>query len=389
MNDIFRDDCITVRLRYTPGGRDKLTSVFIKREGRDPTEAEVKKEEDRMHAALDECIELTRKRLLEETGMTPEFGDVYKALIEQMEDPKHHSDYTPYHRWNQGPVWPTTRKYLLPTSKFDPVDLTESSLVTITSTKKHRTNLRQTNAGALRSSPPLSKHLRSLSIVSQPKPESVPEQTPTQPTELSPKVRPQTDPTTMPGAGRRKVKAVPKGTATSTPTPRDVELRPTTEAVAKSTTNTTTETSSQPVTKQHAEKITIAGRAMHSKSSPPPASTRIEYNRPLFVRTKPKTAPTTDKPRISGPTFVRKQPDASLLTDEHEQLDSTPKVNDKSLFKTPQPHPGSASSQQPARAPISEQASNDGVTTVSASQCKPCCPLFNAESLSKNRLGTL
>ena len=334
-----------------------------------------------MHATLDEGIELTRKRLLEETGMIPEFGDVYKALIEQMEDPEQHFDYAPYHRWNQDPVWPTTRKYLLPTSKFDPVDLTESSLVTITSTKKHRTNLRQTNAGALRSSPPLSKHLRSLSIVSQPKPEYVPEQTPTQPTELSPKVHPQTDLTMMPEVGRRKVKAVPKGTATSTPVSKNAG--PTTEAAAKSATNTTTEASSQPLMERHTEKVSNAGRAMQSKSSPPPASTRIEYNRPLFVRVKPKT----DSPRISGPTFVRKQPNASLFTDEHEQLDSTPKssenlasgpsaINDKPLSKAPQPHPYSASSQQPARAPVSNQALNDGVMTFKASQCKPLCPFL-------------
>lgn len=145
------------------------------------------------------------------------------------------------------------------------------------------------------------------------------------------------------------------------------------------------ETSSQPLMKKHIEKVSNAGRAMQFNSSQPPASTRIEYNRPLFVRAKPKT----DSPRISGPTFLRKQPNASLSTDEPEQLDSTPKssqtlasgpsvIDDKPFSKAPQPHPDSASSQQPARGPISNhnQALNDGVTTVSASQCKPLCPFL-------------
>ncbi|KEQ70476.1 hypothetical protein M436DRAFT_66384 [Aureobasidium namibiae CBS 147.97] len=342
--------------------RDGLASVFINREGRDPTLAEIQLEYDKAWVAERREFDMTAYRLLKETGIEPNKYEILDALELQMKNPEYNSEYAVYHRWDQNPSYPANSK--LPTSRSNPIDLTNSDQsATNTATKKHETDLRQTNAGAVRSFAPHS----TLNLSSLPKQESIFEHIPLQPIDPSSEIHPETSfSTQMLEVGRRKIKAVPKGTATSTPNSRDAG--PTTEAAARNTTNTTVEASSQPLTKKHTEKISNAGRAMQSKSSPPPASTRIEYDRPLFVKAKPRFASSTDRSHISGPIFVRKQPNGFVLVDDHEQLDSTPEFNDKSPFRALQPHPGSASSQQPARAPISSQASNDGVTTVLASQ---------------------
>ena len=217
------------------------------------------------------------ERLREETGTEPDFIEIEAALEVQLEDPQHNSDFTPYHRWNQNPLWPASR---VPTSFNNPVDLTESSpIITNTLTKKHETDLRQTNATSVKSSQSLSVPSKFLSSFCRSDQGSILKQTQPQPRKLLP--YPQTSLTTqMPEVGRRKVKAVPKGTATSTPISRDVG--PATEASAKSAANTATQASSQPLMTKHTEKFSNAGHPMQSKSSPPPASTRIEYNLSLI-----------------------------------------------------------------------------------------------------------
>lgn len=350
-----------------------------------------------MRAALAEGIELMRKRLLEETGLDPDFGHVRRAFFEQMKDPEYNSDYTLYRRWYKDPAWPTTRRYPPPSSKIDPVDLTRSSPVTTnTPTKKHKTDLRQTNTEAPRSSPPLSTHLGFLSIVGQSKQGSVLQATSTRPIELTSDVHPQTNfATQMSEASRRKIKAVTKKPATSTASSKDVGRRPTTEDAAKTATETTTITSSQLLRRKH---TADTRRVVHSKSSPPPASTgRISGT--LSTRKSLEDASSTDIPRSLARPFVGKQLNTSLSTDKSEQLEnilgatqtlplSPSIISDKPFVKASQAQPDIALSQQAAPTSTRKQALRGG--TVSASQCKRSCPsIFMARLLSVNRFRTL
>lgn len=276
--DTLPDDCITVCLRYTSGDWDKLTSIFIKREGHDPTEEDLKREQDRMCAARNEGFELMAKRLLEETGTEPDFGHVHYAFYEQLKDPKHISDYTPYYRWDQDPAWPTTKKYPPPTSKSNPVDLTGSiSSATNTSTKKQELDLRQTNTGSVRSSPPRSTQPPSLSTTNQPEQDFVPNQTQSDPTEALPNVHLETNFTaSMSEPGRSKVKAVARRSTMPTSSTKDARSRLTAETAAK----TSTKVSSQPLAKQHTNEISEdLTNDFGTKSSPPSASTRRQSGR--------------------------------------------------------------------------------------------------------------
>lgn len=384
MEDSSEDDRITVKVIYKSygwrlyGWRDGLASVFITREGRDPTLAEIQLEYDRAEAAARRDFDTTAQRLLEETGMKPNKYEIWDTLELQLKDPEHNSEYAVYHRWDQNPSYPANST--LPTSRSNPIDLTKSDQsATKTSTKKHDTDLRQTNAGAVRSSPPLSSHLSSLSIVNQTKQGSVLEPTSSQPTELPSKVHLQTYlATQMPEVGRRKVKAVPKEPAMSTPSSKDAGRRPTTEAAAKTATEPTTKTSSQPLRKKHTADTRLI---VQSKSSPLPESTPRFSSQTLSARERWKNVSTTDKPQISARPFVRNHMRAPLSSDAYEQLDSIPEstwalpsgtsiFNDKPMFKVSQPHLDPASSRQPAPTPTSKQSLNDSVPTVSASLCK-------------------
>lgn len=92
MGNSSNDDYITLRVQYPYRWCDKFTSVFIKREGRDPTEIDWSREMERMRAAYEEDVELARKRLLEESGIEPDPGDVYKAFTTRLNDPEHNSE---------------------------------------------------------------------------------------------------------------------------------------------------------------------------------------------------------------------------------------------------------------------------------------------------------
>jgi hypothetical protein len=123
MADLCDKDCITVKVigRFH-GWEAGIASVFIKREGRDPTLGDLEREADKARAAEKNGHELIRKLLLEEYGMDPSYRSIFNAFETQLENPEYNSDWTPYYRWHQNPSWPAKSKE--PTSKDNPVDLT-------------------------------------------------------------------------------------------------------------------------------------------------------------------------------------------------------------------------------------------------------------------------
>jgi hypothetical protein len=386
MDNPSDDDCITVRVSYTPGSRDKLASVFIKREGRDPTLRDLQLEEQRLTKVREEELELIKGRLLKMIGVEPYNERIGNTLGAGMENPKHNSDLADDHRWNQNPSWPTSSR--VPTSRSNPVDLTKSSSpVTNTSTKKQETNLRRTNAGAARSSPLLSTQPNSLGIVSQPKQGSVLQQTSTQPIGLLSKAHMQTNPTAqMSEPSRRKVKAVAREPAKPKSSAKDVGPRPTTEAAAK----VVTKASSRSLTKQHAERSLkdfndyyTTARTVQPKSSPPPGSTRRGFGQYLSATESSKNASTTGKPQdLAQPSFAKEDSFAAVLFDKDEPRDTMSRSSQplpsgaaviigKPVFKRPQPKSSPASSRPLASTTITQQALENHVPTVSSSQCKP------------------
>jgi hypothetical protein len=160
MNEPFNDDCITVRVVDVCRTRlDGITSVFIKREGRDPTLQDLKDEA----AAYDKEHDTIERHLLAGTGIQPSFGDRWDEVERQLDNFENNSDSTPYRCWDQNPVCPTNSK--VPTSRTNPVDLTNSDQwATNRSIEKQRTDLRQTNAESVRSSPSISTRTSCLNI---------------------------------------------------------------------------------------------------------------------------------------------------------------------------------------------------------------------------------
>lgn len=257
--------------------------------------------------------------------------------------------------------------------------------------KSQKTDLRQTNAGAVISSSLLSTQPSSLSIVSQPKQGSVLEQKSLQPIVFLSKADLQTNSIMqMSEPGRRKVKAVAEKSAMPKSTTTDVEPRPTTEAAAK----TATKASSRPLTKQHAERTSndltkdyTTACTVQSKSSPPPGSTRRGFGQYSSTTEGPKNASTTGKPQhLTQPSFAKEDSFAAVLFDKDEPRDTmsrssqplpsgTPIIIGKPVFKRPQPKSSPASSRPLASATITQQALDNHVPTVPSSQCKPFDPL--------------
>jgi hypothetical protein len=282
MADLSDEECITVKVNgQFHGWEAGIASVFIKREGRDPTLEDLEKEANRARAAKKHGHELIRKLLLEESGINPDFRSIFNAFETQLENPEHISDYTPYHRWHQNPSWPIRSKEH--TSKDNPVDLTGPGQSTTDMAKRRQnTDLRQTNAVPVRSSPPPSTQPSSLSTVSHSKQDSTVEQTQFQPTEDLSKTHLQsTSITEIMALGRGKTKAVAKRSAISTSSAKGAASRLMTEAAVAA--KTTTKASSQSLTRQHAarssEDLTNTSdteQPVQSKSSPPPVSTTFE-----------------------------------------------------------------------------------------------------------------
>lgn len=339
--------------------------------------------------------------------MEPGFGDAYNKFYEQLQNPEHDFDYSLYYHWRQNIAWPTTTKRLPPTSRSSPVDLTRSiRTATNTPTKNQKTDLRQTNAGAVRSLPLLSTQPSSLGIVNQPKQGSGLEQTSSQPTVLLSKAHLQTNSIAqMSEPSRRKVKAVAKEPAISKSSVKDVGPRPATGAAAK----TAVKASSRLLTKQYDEgsfdDLTdnyITARTVHSNSSPSPGSTRRGFGQYLSATESSKNASTTGKPQdLAQPSFAKEDPFAAVLFDKDEPRDTmssssqllpsgTPTITGKPVFKRPQPKSSPASSRPLASATITPQALDNHAPTVSSSQCKPFDTLFLLlRLLIRYSLGTL
>jgi hypothetical protein len=370
MSDPSKDDCITVRVIYTPGFMDRVASVFIKREGRDPTGQEVRDELRRQRAAENPVYAELEKRLLEEVGMEPDVEDVSTTLETQQRDPKHNSDCTARH---QDLAWPTTKKSLHPTSRSNPVDLTRSvQSGTDLLTKSQKTGLRQTNVGAARFCPQFTTQTTFLSTISQAEHRSDLERTSTQPTEILPKIQLHTNFTSqMSEPDRRKVKAVARKPAISKSSDGDVGPRPTTEAAAKAV----TKASSRSLTKQHAGKFL--------EDSNDDYITRRRFGQYLSATESSKHASTTGKPQdLAQSSFAKEDSFAAVLFDKDEPRDTTsrssqplpsctPTIIGKPVFMRPQPKSPPTSSRPLASATITHQALDDHVPTVSSSQCKP------------------
>jgi hypothetical protein len=406
MADLSDGDCITVKVTgQFHGWEAGIASVFIKREGRYPTLEDLEKEANRARAAKKHGHELIRKLLLEETGINPDFRSIFNAFETQLEDPKYTSDYTPYHRWHQNPSWPAKSRDH--TSKDNPVDLTRPVQFTTDMAKRRQnTDLRQTNAVSVRSSPPISTQPSFLSTVSQTKQKSTVERPQFQPEEDFSKTHLQsTSIRDMMAPDRGKIKAVAKRSAISTSSAKDVVSKPMAEAATKAP--------SRSLTRQHAarssEDLTNTSdteKPVQSKSSPPPVSTRTMSGQSMPPKRGLKDASTPEKRRIPvRPSFVRQHSNASPLFDKHElpdnmskstqPLPSGPQIKGKSLFKEFQEKSSPTLSQpptlsrQPAATPTTQQTLDKSTPRVSSSQREPCHLFFLAALLTVDSLGKL
>lgn len=339
MGDSVNDDCITLRLVYPDPYPGKYEAVFIKREGRDPTQEDLVREEASYYAAVAKEYELMTKRLIQETGIRPEYRDVRRAISTQMQDPEYNSDYAPYYRWesdysNIFPWWIEMReKY---SSRSNPLDLTRSDPLTPNkSTKRQNTDLRQTNAGHVRSSPPVSIRPRSLSITGQPKQGPSHQRTQSQSTQSSPRARLQSDINTK----MAKLRAKTATNITNKVSPQAPAGKPLKRIFEDLTNDSGPEPPVQP------------------KSIQPPTSMPKLPKQPIFARTVPDASPTGNKRQFSArPSFVRHDSMPSLLDSEDELNDvhtsntrSPPRssINDKPTTKASQALPSPTSTQDP------------------------------------------
>lgn len=334
-------------------------------------------------------------------------------MYSQLDNPEYHSEFTPYRRGNQNPLWPASSQ--VPTSRNNPIDLTRSSqLATNASTEKQRKDLRQTNAESVRSSPSISTRTSSLSINTPAQQGPVSERAQSHPGEFLSKADQQSELTTQMSELRRsKIKAVAKKSTVSASSTRDVGPNPMLTVAAK----TGTRTSPQPPTDQHAERPfegstndSEAGNTLQSKNIPPPAKLRKVFDQSFPAKGSPQSASTTDKCQISTqPSFVKQQKNTSLLFDNYESPDkmarsaqSSPSdfstVIGKPVFKRvrPQPSPDSGKlsvqqpAQQPAAAPNTQQTLNNDPSKVSSSQRELCdLSFFPTRLLIKDSLGKL
>jgi hypothetical protein len=400
MANLTNEDCITVKVAgQFHGWEAGIASVFIKREGRDPTLEDLEKEANRARAAKKHGHELIRKLLLEETGINPDFRSIFNAFETQLENPKYTSDYTPYHRWHQNSSWPIRSRE--PTSKDNPVDLTRPVQSTTDMAKRREnTDLRQTNAVSVRSSPPLSTQPSFLRAVSQAQQNNTVEPTQSQPKEDLSKTHLQsTSITDMMETGRGKTKAVAKRSAVSTSSAKDAVSKPMAEAA--------TTAPSRPLTRQHAARssedltnISDTEQPVQSESSPPLLSTKTMSGQSVPARKVLKDATTPEKRRIPvQPSFVRQHPNASPLFDKQELPDDMPKstqylpsgppIKGKSLFKEFQAKSSPTLSQPPAAAAITRQILDKGTPRVLSSQREPCSLSCLARLLIVDSLGKL
>jgi hypothetical protein len=342
---------------------------------------------------------MLRSHFCEEADIRLNYEEYWAAVHSLLNDPEYNSDWTPYYRWHQNPSWPAKSKE--PTSVYNPVDLTRPVQSTTDMAKRRQnTDLRQTNAVSVRSSPPLSTPPSFLSTVSQAKQASTIERTQSQSKEDLSKTHLQsTSITDMMETGRGKTKAVAKRSAVSTSSAKDAVSKPMAEAA--------TTAPSRPLTRQHAARssedltnISDTEQPVQSESSPPLLSTKTMSGQSVPARKVLKDATTPEKRRIPvQPSFVRQHPNASPLFDKQELPDDMPKstqylpsgppIKGKSLFKEFQAKSSPTLSQPPAAAAITRQILDKGTPRVLSSQREPCSLSCLARLLIVDSLGKL
>lgn len=132
-NSDYESDCITIRILYRPELWEQHTAIFIKREGRDPTEKE---------------FEATKQRLV------PDFREVYTVVGPQLEDADHNSDYT-YHVESH-PDFPRDQHIMrnIGTSRSNPFDLSgrSSVLADYSAPKRQKRYLKEAQSVSARTS---------------------------------------------------------------------------------------------------------------------------------------------------------------------------------------------------------------------------------------------
>ncbi|KAH0370241.1 hypothetical protein KCU65_g2682, partial [Aureobasidium melanogenum] len=350
----------TIKLRFESPYPTKLfASVFIKREGRDPTEEDLAREEDRCRAARDKELETVTQRLRQDSGIEPGFQEVTTVVYAQLRDPEYNSDYTPYLRWEpdyslEYPWWIEMRKAY--SDRSNPLDLTRSfgQSTPNTRTKGHSANPRQTNAGGVRSSPSISTRPRSLSTVSQPKQRSSHQRAHSQSSQSS---------------------QASSARLLSDTTTKMARLR------AKTTANITNKGPPQPPTGKPVERIfedltndsdSGSESPVQLKNSQPPKSMEKLPKQPFFARTRSDGSSSINKrqPSVRSPS-VRQGSMPSLLDSEDELSDThvsgyrsplrSSTSKNKPATETSRPLPPPTSTQKPASTQIKEQVSDDDV----------------------------
>lgn len=350
MAENSNDDSITIRLlnKYY----DELEAVFIKREGRDPSEENLARERATYEAAEAKEYEMATKRLLQETGVQPECRDVRRAVWTLMANAEYNSDYTTYFRRRLGPSYEPAWwiEMCKEHNKSNPFDLTRSDPpLTNTPIKGQSLDPRQTNAGRMRFSPPTSTRPRSLSTVGQPKQKPRHQRTQSQSSQASP-ARLQSDTTA-----------------------KMARLR------AKTTANITNKGPPQPPTEKPPKKIfedltndsdSGSESPLQPRKSQPPITMEKLPKQLFFARTRSNGSSSINKrqPPVR-PTSMRQGSMPSLLDSEDELNDvhlldyrsplrsSTSK--DKPAAETSRPLPSPSSTQKSACTQTTEQVSDD------------------------------
>ncbi|KAK6001933.1 hypothetical protein QM012_002423 [Aureobasidium pullulans] len=337
MDDPVNHDCITVRLLWGDPYLDKFTSVFIKREGRGPTAADWIREVARYQAAYKKEDEMMTARLVKETGIGPDFLEVYAAVSRQLEDPGYNSDYTPCYRWMferplESPWWTEMREKH--SSRSNPLDLTERSRQSSpnTSTKRQKTDLRQTST-----SPPGSTRSRSLSITSRPKQRSSQQQTQPQSPQSSPQAPLQPDINAKMAKLRTKIMQ----TITNEASPQ----RPVPNPLKRSF--------------EDLMNVSGPGLSVQPRDFQPSATIEKLPKQLIFTRTRSEDSSTIDKRQLlARPSFIRQDSMPSLLDSEDKLNDvhlsgyNSPfrftAVKDNHTAELSYPRPSSISPQRPA-----------------------------------------
>lgn len=244
------------------------------------------------------------------------------------------SDYS-YHVETQSAVFTTVEMNNSGRQMTNPLDLTRrfSQSAPNTPTKRRKADLRQTNAGYVRSPPPILTRLRSLSNIGQPKRGPAHQQTQSRSSQAPPGAR--LDPT--PNTKMAKLRAQTKAKAANKASPLP--------SAAKNV-----ERIFEDLTNDFGPEISV-----YFQNSQPSTSTSKLPKQPIVAGTSSEDSSTANKRQSSvRPSFVRQDPLPSLL-DSEDELDDVHMSSNRSPLRSITNDKLPAGAAQPLSSPTSTQ----------------------------------